>query len=202
MRKYLKLSLDRVDFVDAGANPGAHITLAKRAPTETHMADPILPEGVAKRLADGEAERIELKKQLDVANAKAEANEKAAKDTAETVAKMLEDAAKAESVTIAKSFDKAGPVDDLGRILFLAKRHFPAEDYGKLTAVLKGAHEKIVKGNLFIVRGTDGDATDASDLDRLVAKTVIEKKMSKGDALRDVLKTTEGSAAWAAARGN
>ena len=200
MRKYVKLSLDRVDIVDNGANPGAHITLAKRAQTEKHMAEPTIPEEIAKRIADGEAERIELKKQLADAKAESEKNAKAAQDTAETVAKMLEDAAKADAVTVAKAFEKAGPVDAMGRILFLAKRHFPAEDYTALTALLKGAHEKIAKGNLFIVRGVDGSDSEASDLDRLVSKHATEYKVSKGVALRAVLETAEGKAAWAIAR--
>ena len=198
MKTYVRLRLNRVDVVDKGANPGAHITLAKRAITEERlMADTkdILPEAVAKRLADLEADN----KALSVSVAKAEAE---AKEQAETVAKMVETAAKAEAVTVAKGFDKLpGKTDEIAHLLFVAKRKFDASDYEAFVTVLKAADAQIKAGKLFSVTGVDADGDTASKVDQMIAKRMTEKNETRPQALRAIQDTPEGRAAWAELRG-
>lgn len=195
---YRKLRLNRVDFVDKGANPGAHITLAKRAPTEERlMADTkdTLPETVAKRLADLEADNQALV--AKVAKAEREASEQS-----ETVAKMVETAAKAEAVTVAKGFDKLpGKTDEIAHLLFVAKRKFDASDYEAFVTVLKAADAQIKAGKLFSVTGVDSDGDAASKVDQMIAKRMTEKNETRPQALRAIQETPEGRAAWAELRG-
>lgn len=197
-KMYVRLRLNRVDVVDKGANPGAHITLAKRAITEERlMADTkdILPEAVAKRLADLEADN----KALSASVAKAEAD---AKEQAETVAKMVETAAKAEAVTVAKGFDKLpGKTDEIAHLLFVAKRKFDAADYAAFVTVLKAADAQIKAGKLFGVTGVDSDGDTASKVDQMIAKRMTEKNETRPQALRAIQDTPEGRAAWAELRG-
>ena len=203
---YRKLRLNRVDFVDKGANPGAHITLAKRAPTEERqMADSkdVLPEGVAKRLADLEAEKVEMAKRLKVAEDTAAENAKAAKEQAEAVAKMLEDRAKDAALSVAKGLDKLpGKVDETAHLLFVAKRKFDEVDYASFEKMLTACHNQIKASKLFSVTGQDSDGEAASDLDKLISKRMTEKNESQSVALRAVLETAEGKAAYSAIRGN
>ena len=203
---YRKLRLNRVDFVDKGANPGAHITLAKRALTEDRqMADnkDVLPEGVAKRLADLEAEKVTMAKRLADAEAKAAENEKMAKEQAEAVAKMLEDRAKDAALVVAKGLDKLpGKVDETAHLLFVAKRKFDDTDYATFEKMLTACHNQIKASKLFSVAGVDADGEAASDLDKLVTKRMTEKHETQAVALRAVLETPEGKAAYSAIRGN
>lgn len=205
-RIYRRLRLNRVDFVDKGANPGAHITLAKRAPMEERrMADSkdTLPEAVAKRLADLESEKVEMAKRLKVAEDAATENAKTAKDQAEVVAKMLEDRAKDAAMLVAKGLDKIpGKIDETAHLLFIAKRKFDDTDYAAFEKVLTACNAQIKASKLFSVSGSDASGDLASDLDQLVSKRMTEKSEPQHVALSEVLKTTEGKAAWAAARGN
>lgn len=197
MKKYLNLRLNRVDLVDRGANPGAHITLAKRATTEgRRMAEiPMDTSEVAKRLAEVETERVELTKRVEKAESEAKVN-------AETVAKMLEDAAKSEAVSIAKGLDKVpGKAEDVANLLFVAKRKFEASEYEAFVTVLKAANEQIAKGKLFAAIGGDAVESEASDLDRLVNKLSIEKGIPRHTALSEVMTTPEGKAAYSAVAG-
>lgn len=194
---YKKLRLNRVDFVDKGANPGAHITLAKRAPTEErHMAESKegLPEEVAKRLADLDAENKALSERVQKAEAKAT-------EDAALVAKVLEDRAKDAALVIAKSMDKVGKVEDTAHLLFVAKRALSAEDYAKLEQTLKACDAQIKKGALFSVVGSDNDSQLATELDSLVSKRMTEKGEDKGTAMLAVMQTPAGKQAYNALRG-
>jgi len=197
---YRRLMVNRIDFVDAGANQMANITLAKRAnPEERRMADTkdTLPEAVAKRLADLEAEKVTLAERVAKAEASAEANAKAAKDQAETVAKMLEDRAKDNAIAVAKGYPKLpGKTDDLAHLLFVAKRSFDATDYEAFTTLLKAANAQIEAGKLFSVSGRDTEGEAASDLDKLVQKRMAEFKEPQHVALLRVTETPEGKAAY------
>lgn len=197
---YRKLNLNRVDFVDVGANQMANITLAKRAQEEERrMADTkdTLPEAVAKRLADLEAEKVALSERVAKAEASASANEKAAKEQAETVAKMLEDRAKDQALTVAKSFPKLpGKVDEIAHLLFVAKRAFDDTDFTAFTTLLKAADAQIAAGKLFGVTGQDTEGEAASDLDKLVQKRMAEHKEPQHIALLRVTETPEGKAAY------
>lgn len=205
MKKYLALRLNRVDVVDKGANPGAHITLAKRAPTEERqMADSkdVLPEGVAKRLADLEAEKVEMAKRLKVAEDTAAENAKAAKEQAEAVAKMLEDRAKDSALSVAKGLDKLpGKVDETAHLLFVAKRKFDETDYATFEKMLTACHNQIKASKLFSVAGVDADGEATSAMDTLVTKRMTEKGEDKGTAMLAVMSTPEGKQAWNALRG-
>ncbi len=204
MKTYLKLRLNRVDFVDKGANPGAHITLAKRAPTEDRqMADSkdVLPEGVAKRLADLEAEKVALNERVAKAEAKSAEAEQKANEQAQTVAKMLEDRAKDAALVVAKGLDKLGKVEETAHLLFVAKRTMDADTYAQLEQKLSAANAQLKTSKLFGVLGSDGDAGLASEMDTLVAKRMQEKGEDKGTAMLAVLGTPEGKQAWNAIRG-
>lgn len=201
---YRKLRLNRVDFVDKGANPGAHITLAKRAPEEERrMAETkteLTPEAVAKQLTEA---NIALEKRLKEAEDKAVKAEAAAKEQAEAVAKMLEDRAKDAALVVAKGLDKLpGKVDETAHLLFVAKRKFDDTDYATFEKMLTACHNQIKASKLFSVAGVDADGEAASDLDQLVSKRMTEKHESQSVALRAVLETPEGKAAYSAIRGN
>lgn len=201
---YRALRLNRVDFVDKGANPGALITLAKRATTEErHMAEPQMDAEVAKRLAEAETKRVELEKRLADAEAKAVKAEADAQTNAEAVAKMLEDAAKTEAVNVAKSLSKIpGETDAVAHLIFTAKRKFDAADYESFVTVLKAANAQLAAGKLFAVAGKDSDGSNASDLDQMVQKRMTDHKEPQHVALSKVLETPEGKAAYSAIRGN
>lgn len=205
MKEYKRLRLNRVDFVDKGANPDAHITLAKRAPTEDRqMADTkdTLPEAVAKRLADLEVEKADMAKRLKAAEDSAAENAKAAKEQAEVVAKMVEDRAKDAALTVAKGFDKLpGKVDEVAHLLFVAKRKFDEADYAQFEQMLSAVNAQIKASKLFSVTGSDSDAGGASKLDQLISKRMSEKNETHAQALRAVTETPEGKAAWAEVRG-
>ena len=162
-----------------------------------------LPEAVAKRLADLEAENRTLVESVNKANAKAEANEKVAKEQAEAVAKMLEDRAKDAALVVAKGLDKLpGKVDETAHLLFVAKRKFDDTDYASFEKMLTACHNQIKASKLFSVAGVDSDGEAASDLDKLVSKRMTEKSETQAVALRAVLETPEGKAAYSAIRGN
>lgn len=205
MKEYKRLRLNRVDFVDKGANPDAHITLAKRAPTEDRqMADTkdTLPEAVAKRLADLDAENKALAARVEKAESDAKANEAKANEQAETVAKMLEDRAKDAAFAVAKGLDKLpGKVEEVAHLLFVAKRKFDADDYTQFEKMLTAMQAQIKASKLFSVAGSDSDAGNASKLDQLISKRMSEKNETHAQALRAVTETPEGKAAWAEVRG-
>lgn len=205
MKTYIRLRLNRVDFVDKGANPGAHITLAKRALTEDRqMAEnkDVLPEGVAKRLADLEADKIEMAKRLKVAEDAAVESATAAKEQAEIVAKVLEDRAKDAALGIAKGMDKLpGKSEEVAHLVFVAKRTFSADDYAQFEKTLTACHNQIKASKLFSVTGVDNDGEMASALDQLVAKRMTDKGETQHVALAAVIKTPEGKAAWTITRG-
>lgn len=167
------------------------------------MAEPQMDAEVAKRLAEAETKRVELEKRLADAETKATKAEADAKDNAEKVAKMLEASARTEAYAVAKSLDKVpGKTDDLGTLLFVAKRSLESKDFDALVTVLKAAHDQIAKGALFSVRGSDGESEGGSELDKLVHKRMSEKSEPQHIALANVLKTDEGKAAYSANRGN
>lgn len=203
-RVYQKLRLNRVDFVDKGANPGAHITLAKRAESEgRHMADnkDALPEDVAKRLSEAEAANIELTKRLEAAETQAKQDRETAKQNAETVAKMLEDRARESALTVAKGLKVGTDEAKLADVLFTAKRKLDGAEYDALVGVLKGASEQIAKGKLFGVVGADDRGeSGGTELDKLVTKRMAEKGEDKGTAMLAVMQSAEGKAAWAVVR--
>lgn len=200
---YRKLRLNRVDFVDKGANPGAHITLAKRAPTEERlMADKdkeLTPEAVAKQLTEA---NVALEKRLKEAEDKVAASEKSAKEQADVVAKVLEDRAKDSALVIAKGMDKLpGKVDETAHVLFMAKRSLDADTYAQVEKLLKACDAQIRKGALFSVVGSDNDGAHATEFDQLVAKRVAEKGEDKGTAMLAVMDTPAGKQAWNVLRG-
>lgn len=181
MPKVLKrLTIDRIDFVDDGANEGARITLFKRN-KETPMADEKTVDQKAedapqtveleKRLKDAEAASVELAKRLKDA-------EDAAKASGEEVAKMRDRLEREDAIAIAKSVAHVASVDDLAEIVRVAKRAFTPEMYGKFEAVLKGAETRIAKGALFQEFGSagqDAGATPAEKLDQMVKQEVTKR---------------------------
>ena len=113
------LEIDRVDFVDKGANPGAHITLFKRDTTMAEKdvkTEPEATDAVAKRVA-------ELEKRATDAEAKAKeateqvtkANEQALK-AAERIAKLEEAREHNEFVAKAAKFSAIAKADDFAPI--------------------------------------------------------------------------------------
>lgn len=165
------LKLDRIDFVDDGANPGARITLFKRK--ETPMAaqdakDSTEAIEVAKR------EAAEAKAQVAELTKRAEEAEKVAKANAETVEKMRDRLDRDEAIAIAKGMAPVAPADDLAEVVRIAKRVLPAETYTKLETILKAAAEKIKAGDLFSEKGTGGAQSGATPLEKLNAMVDAE----------------------------
>lgn len=146
------LHLDRIDFVDDGANPGARITLFKRK--EAVMAEKETTPGagpevaeLAKRATEAERQTVELQKRLDEM-------EKARKADTEELAKMRATAERNAAIEVAKGMGAIAPVDDLAKVIEKAKRSLDAETYTAFESVLKGAAEKVKQGALFTELGS------------------------------------------------
>lgn len=194
------LRIDRVDFVDKGANPGALITLAKRATVtqERKMAE--LPEEVAKRIAD-QAEAIEaLTKRADAAEAKQKETE-AFQKAAET--KLAEEVTKREAVeaeSIAKALVLPG-IEEKVPFVQTVKRMLGAE-WPKMEGVLKALAVADRTSEIFKEVGSDhgrGIAKDGYDRINEIADSLVAKGdfKTRTAALPAAMNTPEGKAAYA-----
>ena len=196
--RLFRLRIDRVDFVDKGANPGAFITLAKRHNEEKSMADTELPEAVAKRLADAEASVEALTKRAEDAEKKAEATEALAKKMADDLAVEVEKREVAECETIAKGLVLPGIEDKVGFVKAL--RTTPVAE--QAIAVLKTLAVADRTSEVFKELGSDhpkGPNADPSDRLNEMADAVVKsgKATNRADALKAVLDTPEGKAEYA-----
>ncbi|HSC59554.1 MAG TPA: hypothetical protein VLC11_08320 [Gemmatimonadales bacterium] len=170
------LKLDRIDFVDDGANEGARITLFKRKETPMPETTPATPAPevnveLEKRLKDAEAANADIAKRLKDA-------EDAAKAAAEVIEKMRDRQERADAIEVAKSVKHVAAVDDLAEVVRVAKRVLPVETYDKLVAVLKAADARIASGPLFSEKGSDapnGASTATEKLDQLVKQEVAKR---------------------------
>lgn len=190
-----KLRIDRVDFVDTGANPGAFITLAKRHNEEKPMAE--MPEEVVKRLADAEEAVKALQKRAEDAEARALETvefQKAAE------AKLAEEIAKretAECETIAQGLVLPGIADKAAFIKGL--RQSPMA--GAVIEVLKALAVADRTSEVFKELGSDHPAGPAREPDaRLneMAEALVKSGSVKNRAegLKAVLDTPEGKAEY------
>lgn len=199
-----RLRIDRVDFVDKGANPGASITLAKRHTSkEQGMAEPnVLPEDVAKRMADAEEAVKALTKRAEDAERKAETNEAIAKKVAEDLAVEVEKRETVECEGIAKTLVLPGIEDKVGFVKAL--RQSPVAD--QVLAVLKVLAVADRTSAVFKELGSDHPAGAAKDgyerlgqiADALVAKGDFK---TRADALPAAMDSPEGKAAYAEYKG-
>lgn len=194
-----RLRIDRVDFVDKGANPGALITLAKRATKTQEQGMTELPEDVAKRMAD-QSEAIEaLTKRADTAEAKqkeTEAFQKAAEDAlAVEIAKR--EATEAEG--IAKGLVLPGVTE---KTVFIQKvKHALGADWPAMEAVLKALSVADRTSAVFTEKGSDmpvGQAPDGYDRLNEMAEALVAKgtHTNRAHALDAVLKSPEGKAEY------
>jgi len=148
--------------------------------TATAEAPDATPDTVTKRLADLEAEREDLRKRAEAAEAeiaKAQAEiAKAQADAAasEEVAKAAHE--RAEMVELTKRCEAWGNVakaDDLAVLLKTA----PTPDYAaKLEALFDTCHKRIEQGDLFKEKGSDQPADDSAHGKlRKLAKEAVAK---------------------------
>ena len=194
--KLTGLELDRVDLVTAGANPGAHILIAK-FDTDATMSDKtaetpdVQPNGVNKHMADDksvetvakadfEALQTQLAEQIAKFEAETEARQaEIAKAAAleETIAKMESERKTAEFVAKAAEFSNLAKADELGALLLAANEAFSAEQYQALERLLKAANAQIESGDLFAqLAKSAADSTDVEAVDRVnaLAKAKVE----------------------------
>ncbi len=194
-----RLRIDRVDFVDKGANPGALITLAKRATVkEPKMAE--LPEDVAKRLNDQAEAVAALTKRAEEAEKKAETTEALAKQMAEDLKTEVAKREQSEAVAIAKSVVLPGVED---KVAFVAKlRKALGADWPVLEGVLKALATADKTSEVFKELGSDATQVATDDgyqeltliADGLVAKGLFTNRAA---ALPAAMQTPEGKAAYA-----
>lgn len=190
-----RLRIDRVDFVDKGANPGAFITLAKRHTSkEQGMAETV---DVEKRLADAEAQVIALQKAAEDATKRAETTEALAKKMADDLAVEVEKRATAEAEAISKALVLPGVEDKVAFVKGVRK----AENGEAILAVLKTLAVADKTSEVFKELGSDhpsGAEKDGYDRLNQMAEELVAKGVHKtrAIALDAVLKTPEGKAEY------
>jgi hypothetical protein len=111
-------------------------------------------------------------------------------------------------------FDKIAPAEELGQVLKAASEHLDPEVFEKLEGILKGANERVAKGDLFaevgarVMRGEkpasaagvqDHSTGDAWGKIEKAASEIVEKSdgITQEQAIARVLKTAEGQALYA-----
>ena len=232
--KLVKLTINEISLVDRGANPGARMLLMKRddagAPGPTGdltMADKPTLEQLDKAVQDAaaenakilaektklEADKAELQKQLDAANAAAV--EKAAKESAD-LTKRLEDETKART-DLEKRLAQIEDERELSQYVAKAAdfKHLPltaAELAPALRAISKLApeHGEVITKALTATSEALGKALDAlpfvspmaptgaeAEWNGLVQKHMAEAKVDELAATDAVAKTEAGRRAYA-----
>lgn len=164
-RRLKNLHVDRVDLVGAGANPGAHILVAKIESTDTldgHKAEapealakevnevPETPETVAK--ADFEALRKQLADEAELRKAEATKNA----ELGERIAKMELDRKRGVFVAKAAELTNLAKAEDLGDLLLEVSESVSAETFKALETLLTAANAQLAKGALFAQYGQAG----------------------------------------------
>lgn len=196
--KLTKLRIDRVDFVDNGANPGAFITLAKRAEEKAIMAETNETE-VMKALKDQVAD---LKKRADEAEAKATASEAKAKETAEVLAKALDARETEQCVAIAKGLTLPG-VKAEDKVAFV-KSLRQSEAGVTALGVIETLTKQAAKSGLFVEKGSDGagDPVTGYALLEQMADDLVAKGQAKNtaDGIEKAMKTPAGREAYEQSR--
>lgn len=194
--KLMDLELDRVDLVTAGANPGAHILIAK-FDTDATLSDKtaetpdVQPQEVDKKMAEDVKDAVEtvakadfeaLQTQLAEQIAKAEADAAAHKAEIEKaatlearIAKMETERKQAEFVAKAKEFSNLGKADELGAMLLQASEGMSPEAYQLLERTMKAANAQVDKGALFaqFSKG-DGEPESFEEKVESLAKAKVE----------------------------
>lgn len=194
-----RLRIDRVDFVDKGANPGALITLAKRATVkESQMAE--LPEDVAKRMAEQEDAIKALTKRAEAAEQKADTTEALAKQMANDLTAEVAKREQAEAESIAKAVVLPGVED---KVAFIAKvRKALGSEWPVLEKVLKELAVADRTSEIFKELGSDSAAVATDDGYAeltIIADSLVAKKLypNRAAALPAAMQTPEGKAAYA-----
>lgn len=164
-RRLRKLHIDRVDLVGAGANPGAHVLVAKHddpGTLEAHKAEALeaLPkevnevpetvETVAK--ADFEALRKQLADQEVLRKAEADKNA----ELGERIAKMELDRKRGVFVAKAAELSNLAKAEDLGNLLLEVSESVSADAFKALETLLVAANAQLAKGALFATFGQAG----------------------------------------------
>lgn len=193
-RRFLKLQVDRVDFVRAGANEGAHITLFKSAPATLEVdqvTDPVVeaPEAPVEEVAMPEETPVEtvakadfeaLQKQLaDEAEARNVSVEKAAALEAR-IHKMEREQKQAEFVAKARDLSNLGEANTLGAVLLEVADGVSEDTYKSLETLLKAANAQMETGALFVQFGKQDDDDPVDVVDRITA--LAKAKVDTGAA--------------------
>lgn len=226
MATHLKrLRLDRIDFVDRGANPGAHIALFKRHTDnttndeESSMAEKKMTE--AEQIADLTAKLAKAEADLAAAPKPAEKPEdieknlpepvralleKAraeAKETGERIAKLEAERDRNQMIAKANEFKGLGAADDLTAILLPVSKAVPKDVYDALLAKMKGWNEIAKTSAIFKEVGSNAEG----DQDPEVKLNVLAKAyhtahpdLTPERAYSEVLKSSEGTALYRAAQ--
>lgn len=197
--KLKKLRIDRVDFVDQGANPGAHITLAKRATTEEpHMADQKESEAAfEKRLKAMEDAQTALQKRAETAEAEAKAAVAKQEETAKALAKALDTQETKECESIAKGLTVPGVKDKVAFVKGLRA----SESGVEALKVIQTLTKQVAEGALFEELGSDNGTPVLKGYQRLeqMADEFVTAGKAKNTAegIQKAMATPEGKAAYA-----
>ena len=197
-RLYRTLKVNRVDLVDAGANPGAHIALAKRHDLnpEPRMAKdnegtPPVDADVAKRLAEAETTNVALAKRVEEIEARA--------TVAETeLSKALDKQELAEAEAVAKGLTLPN-ITDKAAFIRTAKRAL-GDEWPKMEAVLKAYEAQVAAGELFSEKGSDSSVAAEAGYGRLeqMADKLVTDGIAKthADGVAKAMQTAEGKRAY------
>lgn len=192
--KLVGLSLDRVDLVTAGANPGASVLIHKFDVPDIveveEMADPTVetPDVPVEKDENDVSDKVEtvakadfeaLQKQLaDEAEArKVEVAKAAALE--ERINKMELERRQAEFVAKARDLSNLGAAADLGLMLLEAQDGMSDASFQLLERTLKAANAQVERGALF-AQFSQPDGEAAPVMDRIT--DLAKAKVAAGEA--------------------
>lgn len=226
-QKLKRLRIDRVAFVDQGANPKAHIALCKRKeapmaePTAAELAETVtkLEGDVAAATARAEAAEQALAKAKEPVKEPEDVLKGLSPEAAAAVAKIRSEnealAARVEKVEGERSreqmirkcadFKALGPAEDLAALLLPISKQLPKAEYDDLCKRMKAWDEQIRQSALFKEIGRTGTEEGATPEEKLegLAKAyhkahADEPGLTYEIAYGRVLKTDEGKALYKA----
>jgi len=207
MPKFLRnLRFRAIALVDKGANPDAHVVLAKRDDTITTdsaetRVQPIIPE--VSHMPDPREAHDEVQKQALAQLAEItkvlEQTREEKKALAVRLEKIEDDKERDQFIAKAREFDGIPGVtaDDFASLLRKMYAPLTAEERTKVDAMFRSAASTIKTSTLFSEIGVGGAAASLASaygkLERMVDQEIQKDgKLSRAQAMAHVLKTPEG----------
>ena len=191
-----KMVLNRIDFVDVGANPDAFITLYKRK----HMPEPETPEAtedmakqleaLSKRVTDAEANAKEATDKLTASIEKNAALETQTKD-------LVEKSEHAEFVAKCAGYKAIMKADDFAPILRKVHKTLSEDERKVFYKWLDGLNDVAKNSVLFKELGVGGSEETGSAYEKLEKMAAeirkVEPALTKEQAIAKAAKSEAGS---------